>query len=206
MRLGLFGGTFDPPHRGHLLVARAALERCRLDRVLLAPTGRQPLKDSGPGASFADRLAMTALLCGGEDCGPLEASDLDGPRPDGAPNYTVDLLRRLRATVAAEDSLFKITGADAFLELRRWREPEELLALAEWIVVSRPGARPEQMDQLGLTPLQRARVHWIGDVDDPVSATGVRARLAAGLDCHRLVPDPVLAYIREHRLYRPDAP
>jgi len=201
MRVGFFGGTFDPPHRGHLLLAQTARERCRLQRVLLAPTARQPLKPAGHTAAFADRLAMVPLLCGHDGAGSLSPSALDGPRADGELNYTVDALRALRATLAPEDTIFVITGADAFLDLRRWREPEQLLQLAEWIVISRPGAFPEQMDRLGLTPGERQRVHWIGDVFDPVSATEVRARLAAGQDCEGLVPGPVLAYIREHALY-----
>lgn len=205
MRVGYFGGTFDPPHRGHLLVARAALERCRLDCVLLAPTGRQPLKPAAASASFADRLHMTALLAAADNTGQLQASDVDGPQADGLPNYTVNTLRRLRATLAPGDALFAITGADSFLDLRRWRAPEELLRLAEWIVVSRPGAEPEELDRLGLTPEQRARVQWLGGVADPASATEVRARLATGLDCRALVPEPVLAYIREHGLYPPPA-
>ena len=201
MRVGFFGGTFDPPHRGHLRVAQAAAERFRLHRVLLAPVAQQPLKPDGSTAPYADRLAMTSLLCGVDPSARLEASGLDAERPDGAPNYTVDTLRRLRAMLTAEDSLFAITGADSFLDLRRWRAPETLLTLAEWIVVSRPGLEAEQLDRLELTTGQRARVHWLGRVAETVSATEVRARLAAGADCREMVPDPVLAFIQEHGLY-----
>ena len=201
MRVGFFGGTFDPPHRGHLLVARTALERCALDRVLMAPTGRQPLKSAAPTTTFADRLRLVELLCGTDHTGRLRAWGLDAPLTDGTPNYTVDTLRRLRADLSPEDAIFAITGADAFLDLRRWRAPDELLSLAEWVVVSRPGAHSTQLDGLGLTLEQRARVHWLSGVADPVSATEVRSRLAAGQDCDDLAPGPVLAYIREHGLY-----
>ena len=202
MRVGIFGGSFDPPHRGHLIVAEAARERCELDRILLAPTARQPLKPHGPAASFDDRLAMTALLCGLGPAGRLQASGLDGPRPDGTANYTVDLLGRLRAELGPKDQIFAITGADAFLDLRRWRSPEKLLRLAEWIVVSRPGVEPEQLQELGLKASEQQRVHWLGGVAEPVSATEVRARLAAGQDCRDLVPTQVLAYIHKHALYQ----
>ncbi len=201
MRIGFFGGSFDPPHRGHVAVAQAAQNRFNLDHVLLAPTGRQPLKPGGPTASFKDRLTMTTLLCESAGTSGLEPSTLDAPQPDGAPNYTVDTLTRLRASLEQDDEVFVITGADAFLDLRRWRAPEQLLTLADWIVVSRPGLESERLNDLALTPTQRARVHWLGGVHEPVSATEVRARLAASQDCQGLVPDAVLAYIHQHALY-----
>ncbi len=241
MRIGYFGGSFDPPHRGHLAVARLARDRFGLDRVLLAPTARQPLKPGGPEAPWPDRLRMTELLCLGEP--GLEASAIDGPRPDGAPNYTVDTLRRLRIDVAsrslsgchsrresassgchprsrgphrahlldgvgrgsasppAAPELFAILGADAFLTLPQWREPDELLRLADWIVVSRPGAALPQFDTLSLTPAQRTRIHVLDTLADPTSATDLRARLHTGKDCRELIPDAVLAYIAAHSLY-----
>ena len=202
MRLGLYGGCFVPPHRAHLRVAEAARDAFRLDRVLLAPVGRQPLKAVGAVASYADRLAMTSLVCELDLTGTLQASDVDAPQASSEPNYTVDTLDRLRAGSFAKDELFVITGADAFLDLRSWREPERLLQLAEWVVVSRPGASETELDRLGLNTDQRGRVHWLDGVLDPVSATAVRARLAAGEDCRSLVPEPVLRYIRMHGLYR----
>lgn len=204
MRIGLFGGSFDPPHRGHGAVARAAREHFHLDRILLAPAGRQPLKPGGSTASFDDRFAMTALLCGANS--GLEPSTLDAPQPSGAANYTVDTLSRLRALLDPADQIFAITGADAFLDLRKWRAPEQLLTLADWVVVSRPGLQPKRLDDLALTPAQRARVHWLGGVHEPVSATEIRARLAAGLDCRGLVPDTVLGYIHQHALYQHPEP
>ena len=251
MRIGYFGGSFDPPHRGHLAVARLARDRFSLDRVLLAPTARQPLKQSGPEASWADRLRMTELLVAGEPRGAeasLEASNIDGPQPNGAPNYTVDTLRRLRAagfsgrdprdgsalppglfdshtrgepasglsgghhrrefaSSVAEPTpeLFVILGADAFLGLPQWREPDELLALAEWIVASRPGVDLASTAMPSFIPAQSAtqtsRVHLLDTLADPVSATELRRRLHAGQDCHGLIPDPVLAYLISRHLY-----
>ena len=200
MRIGFFGGTFDPPHRGHLAVARATATAFSLDRVLLVPTARQPLKQQAPAASYADRLAMTELLC---EAGPqLEASPLEAPSSEAtnAPNYTVDTLQHLRSA-QPEAQLYVIVGIDAFLDIHRWREPETLLTLADWIVVARPGFPLDRLDDMGLSPAQRSRVHVLPDVHEPVSATEIRRRLHAGEDCYGLTTKAVLAYIREHRLY-----
>jgi len=199
MRIGFFGGSFDPPHRGHLTVARAAAEAFALDRVLLAPTAHQPLKPTGATASFADRLQMVALLC--QELPYLEPSALDAPLPGGQPNFTIDTLTRLRVELSAQDSIFVIVGADAFLDLRRWRSPDALLAAAEWIVVTRPGFSLAQLDTLSLTPAQRERVHLLGGVAEEVSATDVREGLLHGRDCASLIPAAVLGYIHRLHLY-----
>jgi nicotinate-nucleotide adenylyltransferase len=203
LRVGFFGGSFDPPHWGHLAVARAAAEAFALDRVLLAPTARQPLKPEGATASFADRLAMVELLCG-EAVG-LEASAVDAPRDEGEPNFTVDTLARLRLELRGDDTIFVIVGVDAFLELRRWRAPEELLRVAEWIVVTRPGFSLDQLAELGLSAAERERVHLLAGVSEDVSATAVREALREGPDgagkVVAMVPGPVLAYIRSRHLY-----
>lgn len=202
MRLGFFGGSFDPPHRGHLAVARAAMEAFGLGRVLLAPTGLQPLKRKGAETPFRDRLNMVELLCSADP--GLEPSTIDGPQENDAPNYTVDTLARLRASLSASAphmEVFAIVGADSFLTMRQWRRPEDLLLLAQWIVVSRPGFDLHALSPLGLTEGQRARVHLLEGVAEPISATAVRACLHAGEDCSELVTAPVLAYIRAQHLY-----
>jgi nicotinate-nucleotide adenylyltransferase len=199
MRLGYFGGSFDPPHLGHLAVAAAAARGFGLQRVLFAPTGRQPLKPDAVGAGFADRLAMTGLLCAQEPA-LFETVALDAPLADGSPNYTVAALDTLHHK-APGDEIFVIVGADAFLDLRRWREPARLLALAQWIVVSRPGFALQQLDTLGLTPAQLLRVHPLAGVEEPASATRIREDLLAGSDCAGLLPPAVLDYIRAHHLY-----
>lgn len=199
MRVGFFGGSFDPPHRGHLVVARAAAEAYGLERVLLAPTALQPLKRGGAEATFAQRMEMVELLCAGAE--GMEASDVDGPQPDGAPNYTIDTLERLRRRLPPGAELFVVMGADSFLTVRQWRRPEDLLAAAEWIVVSRPGFDVRSLEGLGLSEAQRERVHLLGGVEEPVSATEVRARLHAHESCEGLVPAAVLGYIRAEHLY-----
>jgi nicotinate-nucleotide adenylyltransferase len=200
MRLGYFGGSFDPPHLGHLAMATAAAHAFSLDRVLFAPTGRQPLKPRGPTAAFPDRVAMTELLCHAQQGADFEATTMDAPLPNGEPNYTVDTLARLHRHAPADD-IFVLVGADAFLDLHRWREPDRLLELAEWIVVSRPGFALGQIDVLNLTAAQRLRVHALDGVKEPANATRIREELRAGADCSGLLPLSVLAYIREHHLY-----
>lgn len=198
-KIGYFGGSFDPPHRGHLTVAREVRDRLGLDELLLAPTGRQPLKPDGPAASFEDRLRMTRLLCAGER--GLMASDVDRPRADGEPNYTVDTLRRLKEQLPEETEIFAIVGADALLSLPQWRGVAELFTLAEWVVVSRPGFALEAVEQLALTAAQRARVHFVEGIADPTSATALRACLREGKPCDDMLPSQVLHYIHEHALY-----
>jgi nicotinate-nucleotide adenylyltransferase len=197
MRVAFFGGTFDPIHRGHLRLASAAADAFALDRVLFAPVGNQPLKAKLPAASFADRLEMTRLALS-STTGNLQpatcsflVSTLDAPRPDGQPNYTVDTLAAL-------------TGADSFLTMRKWRSPDRLLALAEWIVVSRPEfpLAQAQLAQLALAPGQLARVHLLATVQEDVSATELRRRLQAGDPCPGLLSPAVAAYIQAHHLYR----
>lgn len=199
MRVALFGGSFDPPHRGHVAIANAAADAFEVDKVLFAPTGHQPLKPEGASASFEDRMAMVELVCA-EDV-RFEASTLDSPRADGLPNYTVETLSRL-SEMMPEAKLFNLVGADSFLDLPRWHLPERLLELAEWIVVSRPGFPIGSLAELGLTPTQRARIHLLKTVHEDVAATDLRERLEAGDPCDDLLPLTVAKYIREHRLYR----
>lgn len=199
MRVGYFGGSFDPPHRGHLAVALAARDAFALDRVLLAPTGRQPLKPDAHAAPFADRLAMVQRLCEGEP--QLAASALDGPRHDGGANYTIDALHQLRAQAEPGAQLFVIVGADAFVDLPRWRDPAALLSTAEWIVVSRPGFSAEQLRAVPLPEHDAGRVHLLEGVEVPVSATDVRSKLLAREDCGDRLTAAVWAYIEAHHLY-----
>lgn len=201
MRLALFGGTFDPIHRGHLAIAAAAADAFALDQVIVAPTGRQPLKSDAAVASFADRVVMAALASHAD--ARFSVSILDEPREDGTPNYTVDLMQRLEEANPGAD-LFAITGADSFLTIRQWCKPEALLNRYRWIVASRPGSflTEEQIGPLALTAAQRARVHLLTTVHEDVSATKLRQRLATGDPCSDVLPASVAAYITTHRLYR----
>jgi len=154
-RIAFFGGSFDPPHLGHLAVARAARAALALDTVLFAPVGAQPLKPQGSTASFQDRLAMTELAIAGDPGFALSLADT--PKPAGEPNYTIDTLKSLRVGLSLEGTLFCLMGADSFFGLARWHRATEIPFVASLIVASRPGQRPEE---------------WID---------GLRAALPAGL-------------------------
>jgi nicotinate-nucleotide adenylyltransferase len=204
MRIALFGGSFDPPHRGHVAIARAAAEEFQLDRILFAPAGRQPLKRDGHTASFSERLAMVALTCADADPVRFFASAIDAPNPDGTPNYTVETLEALSAQFPQAE-LFNLAGADSFQHLAQWREPYRVLALAEWIVVSRPGAPLAVPAGLDLTAAQRSRIHLLDSVHEDIAATHLRERLAQGSPCTDLLTPSVAAYIAQHRPYETGA-
>jgi nicotinate-nucleotide adenylyltransferase len=140
-RVAFFGGSFDPPHLGHLAVARAARAALGLDTVLFAPVGAQPLKPSGPTASFEDRVAMTRLAIAGEPA--FEVSLADAPKFSGAPNFTLETLLNLRVGLPPDSSLFCLMGADSFFALRQWHRAAEVPFAAPLIVASRPSESPE---------------------------------------------------------------
>src|SRR5208337_2079730 len=170
-RVAFFGGSFDPPHNGHLAVARAARAAFALDAVLFAPVGMQPLKPEGPAASFEDRVAMTRLAIAGEP--GFELSLADAPKPAGehksapetTPNYTIDTLERLRTSLPPDGALFCLMGADSFFGLRRWHRAAELPFVAPLIVASRPGQ-----------PLPELRVDLMVELK-----AGLKAALLTGL-------------------------
>ncbi len=198
MRVALFGGTFDPPHRGHIGIASAAADAFRLDRVLFAPAGKQPLKAGIASAAYADRLAMVKLACV-EDA-RFSVSEIDAPRADGAPNYTVDTLAELRRSMP-DAEIFSLIGADSLLGLPHWREPEQLLELAEWIVASRPGFPLGDLTGLGFSVEQRARIHLLETVHYDVAATDLRRRLREGDNCSEMLLPTVVNYIASHHVY-----
>jgi nicotinate-nucleotide adenylyltransferase len=136
-RVAFFGGSFDPPHLGHLAVARAARDAFRLNTVLFAPVGAQPLKPEGSSASFEQRVAMLRLAIEGEP--GFAVSLADAPKPTGEPNFTLETLKELRVRLGADSALFCLMGADSFFALRRWHRAAEIPFVAPLIVASRPG-------------------------------------------------------------------
>lgn len=136
-RVAFFGGSFDPPHLGHLAVALAARTALALDQVLFAPVGAQPLKPVGANASFEDRVAMTELAIAGEK--GLAVSLADEPRAAGAPNYTMETLEKLKGELGANCHLYCLMGADSFAAFRKWHRAAEIPFVAPLIVASRPG-------------------------------------------------------------------
>jgi nicotinate-nucleotide adenylyltransferase len=221
MRIGLFGGSFDPPHRGHTALARLAMERLRLERVLLAPVGVQPLKRDRPQASFADRVAMTELAIAGE--AGMELSLIDAPRADDRPNYTIDTVRVLRGSLGPGDELFCLMGADSFLSIGKWYRASDLLLTCDFAVASRPGfdlgriaaAPPPNISVASCDPPQagdlvlclrnaggrESRLYLLPDLQEPASASGIRASLERGAEQPWELDPAVAGYIREHGLY-----
>lgn len=151
-RIAFFGGSFDPPHLGHLAVARAARAALGLDTVLFAPVGAQPLKPVGSTAGFEDRVAMTRLAISGDP--EFQISLADAPKPSGAPNYTIETLENLRKELPPGCTLYCLMGADSFVGLQRWHRAAEIPFVAPLIVASRPGQPLEDLKALlppGLT-------------------------------------------------------
>jgi nicotinate-nucleotide adenylyltransferase len=188
MRIGIFGGTFDPPHVGHLLAASDAHEALALDRIVFIPAAGQPLK-SAIVAPPADRLAMVERLVGDDPRFAVDPIEIER----GGLSFTVDTLRTLheRWRSDAALALILLLGADAAATLPQWREPAEVASLAEVVVLSRAG---------GDARLATGRAIDTRRVD--VSSTEIRARIAAGKSIRGFVPEPVAAYIEGRRLYR----
>jgi nicotinate-nucleotide adenylyltransferase len=188
VRLGLFGGTFDPPHIGHFLVAVDAVEALGLDRLVFIPTGEQPLKRGRIIAPARDRLAMTELLVAGDPRFEADAVEIDR----GGLSYTVDTLTELAVRAPADERFF-LLGADAWRTFPNWRDPAGVARLATVVVMQRGGE-----EQVTGAPrvLETRRVE--------VSSTEIRARVRAGRSIRGFVPDTVLAYIERTGLYRED--
>lgn len=186
MKIGVFGGTFDPVHVGHLAIAQAALECVPLDRIVFVPARRSPLKDRGPFAAEQDRLAMLRLATGDEARFAVSTVELDRP---GA-SYTVDTLEQLRG----EGELYLVMGADAARDFDRWQGPDRIRELATLLVAARPGEPvPQEGDRLIV-------------FDAPcldISSRELRARAARGRSLRYLVPEAALRYLETHGLYRP---
>lgn len=181
LNVGVFGGSFDPVHNGHLAIAQAALETIPLDRVIFVPARRSPLKGDAPAAGEDHRFAMLELATSDEPRFSVSRVELDRPPP----SYTVDTLEAL----AGEGRLFLILGADAAHELHRWRDPERIRHLATIVIARRPGADHDPAAIVLDTPLM------------DVSARELRERAARGRSLRYLVPDAVWRYIQERRLY-----
>ena len=181
--VGIFGGTFDPVHVGHLAIANAALDELGLARVYFVPARRSPLKQDGPIAGPKDRLAMLTAATAGDPRFRVSGIELDRK----GPSFTVDTLEALRG----EGELFLILGSDAYADFERWREPARIRTLATIVLAARPGA-----------PNAPSGVRMLDSPLMDISSRELRARAARGRSLRYLVPDEVLRYIEEHGLYR----
>jgi nicotinate-nucleotide adenylyltransferase len=202
MRLGILGGTFDPIHLGHLEAASAAQRALSLDRVLLLPSRTPPHRSTEPRASVFHRFAMAAMAAAERD---MLVSDLE-LRRDG-PSYTALTLEALHRDGHAPSQLFFITGSDAFAEVGTWYDYPRILGLANFVVVSRPGA-PRASDLISnsgsATHSPAAPTVLSVEAATPdVSSTEIRRRVAAGESIDGVVPPSVAGHIRRHRLYVP---
>jgi nicotinate-nucleotide adenylyltransferase len=209
-RIAVFGGSFNPIHFGHLLLADEVLELLRLDRVLFVPAASPPHKPAAALAPAADRFAMVALATAGNPC--FEVSDVELTRE--GPSYTVDTLEALGGR---GDDLFLILGSETFLDLLAWRAPRRIAALAQLVVVPRAGSAfdPESADaqkvlrEIGADGFARPdsagaaeRRVWLARVTSlPISSSELRRRVRDGRSMNYRLPPPVAEYIRRRRLY-----
>lgn len=229
MNIGLFGGTFDPVHRGHLALARAALDRCKLHRVHFVPANIPPHKQRQPLSPFVHRFAMLALATMEEKAfvpslleAPVEAEVSSKLRLE-KPNFTIDTVRQMRRSLKPADRLFLLIGMDAFVDIAKWHQAEALFRECEFVVAGRgkhsladvAGALPESLRPRpevtepfrkqpaeGELVLPGVRIHLLGDLKQPASATAIREAAAAGKPLGRFVEPTVAEYIRKMGLYR----
>ncbi len=230
MNIGLFGGTFDPVHRGHLALARAAREQYKLHRIYFVPANLPPHKQRQALSPFVHRYAMLALATAQEKTflpSLLEAPE-DGVVPirkdrQEKPNYTIDTIRRVKQSFKASDHLFLLIGMDAFADIAKWHDSEALFRECEFVVAGRPGysladvanalpeslrPRPEvthpfqKQAATGDLVLKGATIHLLGDLHQPASATAIRQAAAAGKALGRFVDAPVAEYIQKMGLYK----
>jgi len=232
MNVGLFGGTFDPIHLGHIALAHAAKEQFEISRIYFVPANIPPHKQRETLAPFVQRYAMVVLATMGEKSfvpslleGPAEKPPSSNGRSANSdlPNYSIDTVQRLKQSLKKADRLFFLIGIDAFDEIASWREPEALLQECEFIVASRPGysladvanALPEKLRPTaavtkpfakqpakGDLVLSGATVHLLDSVHQAVSATAIREAAAGGKPLKKFVDARVEEYIKKIGLYR----
>ncbi len=210
-RIGILGGTLDPIHLGHLDTAHAARAALALDQVIVLPSRVPPHRHEQPAASPYHRFAMAALAVNGT--AGLTVSDMELSAP--GPSYTADTLTRFQAVSGLPATqIFFITGADAFAEIATWYRYPEVLQLAQFIVVSRPGhpvrelrrrvpdLAPRMLPANGVSaPADEPAIYLVNADTADVSSTAIRRRLAAGESIAGLVPPSVETHICQHRLY-----
>jgi nicotinate-nucleotide adenylyltransferase len=197
MRLGLFGGTFDPPHLGHLVVAQEAVERLSLDRLVFLVAGLPPHKVGEALSPPRIRLEMTAAAVAGNRS--FEVSDLELGRE--GPSYTVDTLRYFRS-IHSDAEIFFILGADQLAEFHEWQEPDEVATLSTVVAVSRSGVDPDQVQPVKFPSGKSLDFVHLGVPRVDISSSEIRARVREGKSVRYLVPEDVTRIIETHCLYR----
>lgn len=199
-RIGILGGTFDPIHHGHLILASAAQEALALERILFMPAQTPPHKRDRAISPADDRVAMIRAAIAGDDRFALSDLDLQSDEP----SYTAHLLERYHAAFP-EDAVWFIIGADSLASFGTWHDPASILELCRLAVAGRPGTTLTPAD-LAAVPGLSARVDEVRAPLIDISSTDLRVRAAAGLTCRYFVPQAVDTLIRERRLYRENWP
>jgi len=188
LRLGIYGGTFDPVHHGHLILARDALEQLHLDAILFVPCGQSPLKTRKPHATDARRVAMLRLVSKNNPRFWLTRCELDRP----APSYSYDTALEIRDAFP-HAKLFWLIGADQLADLHKWHRPDDLRRLVTFVLLPRAETAGKAPPGTVLSLPQPRRVD--------ISATEIRHRVKSRLPIDHLVPAPIAAYIKRHGLY-----
>jgi len=198
MNIGVLGGTFDPIHKGHLIIAEEARARLNLTEVLFVPAGLPWLRMDSPISAAEHRVQMVRLAIGNKPYFRLSTTEVER----AGPSYTVDTIAELKGQFGAKGELFFILGWDSLAELPRWREPERLIKLCRLAAVPRVGyPKPDLKALEAAIPGSANRVILLDTPLIDISASVIRQRVARGLSIGRLVPGPVARYIREQGLY-----
>jgi nicotinate-nucleotide adenylyltransferase len=198
MNIGVLGGTFDPVHRGHIIVAEEVRARLNLAEVLFVPTAQTPLKEDSPISATEHRVQMVRLAIA--DKPYFKLSNIEINR--AGLSYTVDTIAELRDRYSAENALFFILGWDSLAQLPQWKEPSRLVQMCHLVAVPRPGYSLPDLNSLEASIPGLSRSLTVLDKPEvDISATEIRERVARGLSIRHLVPEPVGEYIRQHKLY-----
>jgi nicotinate-nucleotide adenylyltransferase len=199
MKLGLLGGTFDPIHLGHLLMAETALDGLGLSQVLFVPAGDPPHKQDLAKTPARHRVAMVERAIAGHPCFALSRVDLERP----GPHFTTDTVRLIRRQYQlSAEACFLIVGGDSLVELPTWHSAPELVTLCRLAVAHRPGYRPDLAELEAVISALSARLDWVEMPLIGVSASDIRARVRAGRSIRYQVAEPVREYIEQNQLYR----
>lgn len=199
MKVGVLGGTFDPVHNGHLIIAEEAQAKLGLSKVIFIPAGRPWFKDGENVSDMEWRLDMLRLAVEGNSAFEIDVQELERP---GA-SYTVDTMEQLSARLGEGMQLFFIIGLDALAELGRWKEPRRLASICHFATMRRPGYTALDLDPLEKeVPGVSDRIHVLDNVQVDISSSDIRERVKEGLSIRYLVPPAVGSYIEEKGLYR----
>ena len=192
MKLGLFGGTFNPIHNGHLKIARKVLDDFGLTKVIFIPSGNPPHKNKNDIVDAFHRLKMLEIAIAGEK--RFEVSDIEIKRE--GKSYTLDTIKRIKEIYGKDAILYFIAGADMALDLPNWKDPLKILELSHFLAVERPNFCLEKLNEK-----YRKKIIFVEGVSFDISSSDIRNRIKGGKSIKTLVPDAVEKYIKDHNLF-----